>query len=174
MTKYSRDLGKKTFEQGLDLWVKSTRQAKDLLHALACVGLKTFVDHGDLSKLQLLLDTMKREGKNYVRIAAFEKWMSVSAPITMVDKKLVKKENGKFDEALIEKAFDTPFWEMIPDQEVSPFGANDVIQGLNAFIKRLKGKNSTPKDADAQRMLAKVEDFASTLTEKLESPVEVE
>jgi hypothetical protein len=165
MAKYGRDIGKMTFEQGLSKWVKTTEQSKALLHGLACVALTLFVEHGDLSKLQILLDTLKSVGKNYVRVAAFEKWMAAHAPITMVEKKLVKKD-GAFDAALIEKALDTPFWEFAPDQEVSPFLANDIIARLNGMIKQFKGKSYTPKDAEAQRMLTKVEEFASTLTVK--------
>lgn len=143
----------KSFEAGVKSFVSSINRSKFLAQWLANEAIQHFYDHGDVSKCQTLLNTFEEHGKNFVRKAAFMKWLKEFSPIDMKEGKLKKKEGGEFDESLIAKAKETPFWEYSPDPEDVVFEFDDVVQDLNRVLKKYAGERYKPaSEDDVQRL----------------------
>jgi hypothetical protein len=119
---------KSQFEKLLATFKKTTQQSMDAARALANIAIEQFADHGNLSYAQSFLEAMP---KNYIRRAAFLKWLGDHAPITMdKDGHLVKDKSPNATELDVVGAVKTPFWEYAPDPEQVYFGAQDVVVAL--------------------------------------------
>lgn len=145
-----------TIEQAIVLWSKATANAKALARFISEEALKHFKEHNNTAKLQLFLDAMERHGKNYVRVAAYKKWMLVHAPITMLDGRLVVDKSREWDEEVYLKAFIEPYWDFAPDPENVDFGATDVINTAIASLKKFDKDNYIAKDDAATAKVAAV------------------
>lgn len=159
---YSRKL-KVTFETGLAQWIDGISQSKRLAHALACMALQHFVEHGNTAKLQTLLEAFQKHGKNYIRIAAYKRWMQVHSPITMEDGKLVKDKTREFDDALIEKAMETPFWDFAPDREDVVFSDTDVVVSLKRALSPFARQSYVAKDEAATAKVVEATKLVASL-----------
>lgn len=156
-------------EAAIKLWVKATRDSKELAQYIANEGLKHFKEHGNTVKLQLFLDAIERHGKNYMRKAAFLTWMRDHAPITMKEGRLVKDHNREWDEALFEAALKQPFWDFAPDPENVVWATGDVIKVLESSLKRFEKDNYKPENVEATESLGR----AKAMIEALKLPAKV-
>jgi hypothetical protein len=129
------------FEKALKGFVKAT--ASSMKYALACsqLALTHFQEHGDLTPAQRFLEAMP---KNYVRRAAFLKWLAAHAPVTMENGKLLKDKSDKAIDFNLDGAFAKPFWEFAPDQEEVIFSKADVLAAFMATVKRFRKDKTKP------------------------------
>jgi hypothetical protein len=151
------------FDKGLKSWIQATSNSKDLARALSEVALKHFKDHGQVAKLQELHDTFTKHGKNYVRIAAFLKWLQAHAPITMLGGKFLKDKKKDWDETKYLQAFDTPFWDFAPDPENVVWAYSDVVKTLTSALKKFEKDNYSPVNEEALQKFEKAKALVASL-----------
>lgn len=153
------------FAKSLKGFIGSTAASMAFARECSHLALEQFKLHGDLSLCQQFLDAMP---KNYVRRAAFLKWLKAFAPVTMDDKekKLVKdKSDGAIDNADIdlEAAFKEDFWNFAPDPEQVLWAETDVVKSLENAVKKFHKDHYKAASETAKAQLKKAEDFIGTL-----------
>src|SRR3546814_10635520 len=89
------------FSKKLKLFIGATRNSMKYARECAEAGLRHFAEHGDTVFCQELLDAMP---KNYVRRAAYLKWLSAHAPITMLENKLAKDKSDEAEHGIDRKS----------------------------------------------------------------------
>lgn len=141
------------FSKKLKQFVGATRNSMKYARECAEAALRHFAEHGDTVFCQDLLDAMP---KNYVRRAAYLKWLTAHAPITMTDGKLAKDKSENAVAFDVEGACKIPFWDYAPDPENVMFSETDVVKSLANVLKRYKtSERFIPLDDAAK---AKVEE----------------
>ena len=151
------------FDTTLATFVKSTKDSMEAALACAIMALTTFKEHGDLGQAQRLLEAMP---KNYVRRAAFLKWMAAFSPVTMEKGKLLKdKSEGAMstDDIDLKAATVKPFWDFAPDKEDVNWGKDDLVSQLNNLVKRYSGERYIANDNAADEALGKVKNLVANL-----------
>ena len=131
---------------------------------LANITISQFEEHGDLSYAQSFYDAMP---KNYVRRAAFIKWMADHSPI-VVSNDLFSKD--KSDEAVgfrVDLAHKTSFWEYAPDPEQVHFGSNDVVVALKRTIAKFGKERYTAASDKAAIAVNHAKVMIETLEDEL-------
>lgn len=134
---------KATFDASLEQLRHHTEGGKTAARLCADLAIQHFAMHGDLIYAQRLLDGMRSWGKNYMRPAAFIKWLTDFAPVKLDGDTLKKdklREQKMWPDAVaeqdhIDRALAIPFWDHKPDTELQQFGRLDI---LNAVLKTLK------------------------------------
>ena len=148
-----------TFDTRLATFVKSTKTSMAAALDCSIMAIEHFKAHGDLTYAQRFLDAMP---KNYIRRAAFLKWLVAHAPITMESGKLIKDKSETAIEFNIEGAKKQPFWEFAPEVDAVLVSFDDAMKKLHAalaFFKKAKVKT----DATT---LSIVGDLEKMLTER--------
>jgi len=164
------------FDKLLAVFVKSTRESMDAALELAnmCIlhyagPTKDGEKAGDTSMAEKFVNAMP---KNYIRQVAFLDWMRFHSPLKVTGnvEDGFKLSKDKSPEAVkrgwrVDAAILTPFWEFKKaDQEVKPFGSNDVVKALRASLKKFEdgekfeasSKFATLAVADAKGMINKL------------------
>lgn len=107
-----------------------------------------FCLHGDTSYMTRVLVSMRTKGKNFVRQAAYQKWLLDFFPVEIeTSNETVKITKNKLreaqmwpdavaKEALLEKALSTPFWEHAPDKEIVRFGKIDLLLAIKKTVEK--------------------------------------
>lgn len=157
---------KKAFEALISSFKKSTAQSMADARELANLVIKQFEEHGDLSYAQTFLEAMP---KNYIRRAAFLRWMSDHSPIKMDGDKLVKDKAPDAVEFRVAVAIATPFWDYAPDPEDVNFGSQEVIKAMKATISRFNKERMHPASARAVETVRLASEMVSKLEEDLSS-----
>lgn len=151
------DLEKIGFEDVRTMWKKGLRDHKAQSRFLAETALENFAKSGDNTRLNLVLNDLKNDARNYLRPAAFILWAVAHQPIKYENDKLSKdKEATKTEQeyaVLLVEAMSMPYWDFAPDKEMQQFGGGDIVAALDAVIKRFTGKKFAPKDASALDVL---------------------
>lgn len=129
------------FKIALREFSKSAHNTMKYARICAELAILHFEQHGDLVYAQAFLDNMP---KNFVRRAAFLKWLAAFSPVTMSQGKLAKDKGAKAISFNTEKALATPFWDFAPDPENVMWGETDVVKALKSAIRRFDGDNYTP------------------------------
>lgn len=156
--------GEMTFDKALKGFVTATTNSKRYAQLCANIALDHFIKHGDLVHCQSFVDAIDKVGKNYVRKAAYLKWLVNFAPVVMTAGKLTKDVSETAIKPNYEMASVTPFWEFAPDMEVVEFEAADIVRALQSVIKRFKNAERTkPHDDLAARILAQAEGAVNTV-----------
>lgn len=153
-------MAKTTFDETLAVFVSAT--AKSMEAALLCshLAIQYFAEFGDLGQAQRFLDAMP---KNYVRRAAFLKWLAAHAPVTMEKGKLIKDHSENAADWNVDVALIKPFWDFAPDKEDIQWGKDDLVSQLNKLIKRYSADRYVANDDVAAQSLGKLEKFAANL-----------
>ncbi len=98
------------------------------------------------------LTAVLKHGKNYVRQAALQKWMldffpvdiTVTEGVVSIVKNKLKAQKMWVDsvaqQALLDKACATPFWEHAPDKEAVSFGKLDLIMALKKTVEKFENE----------------------------------
>lgn len=160
------DKARATFRKGIET-------SKSLAEKLSVAALAHFAEHGDTSYIQDFYSDLRGVGKNYLRSAAFLKWLVAYAPVKMEAHKFVKDQeraitlnwaNEEAKAALLAKAAETTFWDHDPELAVVNYKADDVIEAVEKLVKRFEsGKNMKAADADASAVVVSLKEFASKL-----------
>ena len=129
---------------------------------LANITISQFAEHGDLSYAQSFYDNMP---KNYVRRAAYLKWMADHSPLSMANDQLSKDKSDDAAPFKVEVALLTSFWEYAPDPEQVHFGSNDVVVAL----KRTVAKFGKERYTAASDKAAIAVNHAKVMIEELEA-----
>lgn len=155
----------KTFDQALKAFVTSTANSKKYAHMAACYALEHFAEHGDTVHCQSFFEAIKKVGANYLRPAAYFKWLVNFAPIKMVNGRLVKDTSDKAVKLDIEGARVTTFWDYAPNMEtIELFDAYDPIKAAKAVVARYKNdKKWKAKNQLAHEVLIKLEAAINTV-----------
>lgn len=144
-----KNQGPLTFDKALKGFVTSTNNSMKFARMCANIAIKHFAEHGDVIYAQNFLDAMP---KNYVRRAAFLKWLASHSPVIMVDGKLAKDKAETAVAFNVEAAHAIDFWEFAPDMEVVEFDTTDILKALKGAIKKFENKERY-KAHDAQTLL---------------------
>jgi hypothetical protein len=158
------------FDKALNDWIKATTKGKALARALAETSLQHFAEHGDTILCQRFLEAIEAYGKNYVRRAAYLKWLQAHSPITMESGKLKKQEGGKFDPVLLERAMNKPFWEFSPEPEQVVWTFTDVVKALHSSLKRFESKNAHAANDESMKFLDHVKEVIDELSAEKGKP----
>lgn len=126
-----------------------------------------FFLHGDTSYMVRLLVSMRTKGKNFVRQAAYQKWLLDFFPVEIeTSNDSVKITKSKLREAqmwpdavakqdLLDKALSTPFWEHAPDKEIVRFGKLDLLLAIKKTVEKFgddkKYLASSPSAIEVQK-----------------------
>jgi|TARA_Y100000310_G_scaffold308084_1_gene350834 hypothetical protein len=155
------DLNEK-FEKALATFIRSTKTSMSSAHACACYAIENFAKGNNPVLAQRFLDAMP---KNYIRRAAFVKWLAAHSPVTIVDKKLayVKDSKVKFD---VKGAKSKKFWEYAPDMEDVIFTDEGLKADLVKLVKRYERDNYVPENDNAKNLLAEVKATVGNLKVK--------
>ena len=148
------------FATNLDKFKKAASQTMKLALALANYSIVTFEKHGDLGAAQRFLDAMP---KNFIRRAAYLKWLAAHSPLTMEQGQLKKDKSEDATAFDVEGALQVSFWDFAPDQEDIVFEGPTLVAELNRVIKKYKGDKYAPKDDAAKDILAKAERLVGTI-----------
>ena len=158
---------KQAFEKLLATFVKSTAQSMEAARELANMAIRQFEEHGDLSYAQSFLDAMP---KNYIRRAAFIKWLGDHSPLSVEGETLTKDKSPDAAPFRVEVAILTSFWEYAPDPEVISYGSDDVI----AAMKRTVAKFGKERYHAASDKAAVTVNMAKTLISEMEDLLKVD
>lgn len=148
-----------TFDDKLNAWSKGIQHSMKLAATLANEAIIHFRDHGDVAYIQKMDDAIKLHAKNYVRRAAFHAWLSAHLPISYVDGKFCKAKGKDFDNALVEKALTTPFFDFAPERPVVTWKGDDVVEAAKRAVKKYHKDNMEPGDEIAPLVLEQFEDY---------------
>lgn len=154
-----------TFDVALQRFMRSTAVSMASARMCAEMAIRHFEAHGDLSLAQRFYDAIANgKANNYVRKAAFVKWLAAHSPVTMaggIFKKDTKETAVQFN---VKKACEKSFWEYAPDPEAIVFEATDVVKMISNVVKRLSNdEKAKPLDDKAKEALSKVKAFAASL-----------
>lgn len=128
------------------------------------LALTHFAKTGDVIYLQNMLDVIEKEGKNYVRKAAFLSWAIAFSPLTSEKGKLRKDKSKDANPFNLLGAEEKPFWEFAPEKEAVAFGYNDVVVKLKAVIKGYKDEKKFHAASEkATELVSTVEKFVAGL-----------
>lgn len=152
------------FEDLIKAWVTATNNSKRLARQIAEEALKHFFEHGDVSRCQLFLEAIDKHGKNYIRKAAYLKWLQAFSPISMEDGKFVKDKAREFDPKLLEEAMKQPFWDFAPDPENVSFTNTDVVKALQSTLARYRKQRYIPADDEAADVVVRAEQAVAALS----------
>lgn len=162
-----------TFEQALPRFVESVKNTKLYAQLCANLALRHFMDHGNTVHCQSFITALDDPAiaKNFVRKAAFIKWLVNFAPIKLVANKLVK-DTDKNAVVLTEETYAlasiTPFWDFAPEMPIENFSGLDLVKALNSVITKFENSDKKkPADAQAVRTLA----IAKEMVAKVHVPV---
>ena len=152
------------FAGHLATFTKLTVDGMASARVCAELALTHFAKTGDVVYLQNMLDVIEKEGKNYVRKAAFLSWAIAFSPLTSEKGKLRKDKSKDANPFNLLKAEEKPFWEFAPEKEAVAFGYNDVVVKLKAVIKGYKDeKKFRPASEKATEIVSTVEKFVAGL-----------
>lgn len=137
--------GPLTFDKALKGFVTSTTNSMKFARMCANLAISHFAEHGDVIYAQNFVDAMP---KNYIRKAAFLKWLAAFSPVIMIDGKLAKDKADtavKFD---VEEAHKVDFWDFAPDMEMVEFDQTDILKALKGALKKFENHEKyKPHDA---------------------------
>lgn len=168
------------FDAALKRFITTLKQNMKAAEECAVLSLEHFAKHGNPILCQRFLTAMTNGGKNYVRKAAYLKWLQAHGPVTMEGGEIrldhVQKADGvKFR---VTEAKATPFWEFAPDEEQVNWGTSDFVVELKRVAKKYHGKMKNgddkyvPKDDAAKAMLGKFEKFIAEIPVKRQPPAQ--
>lgn len=149
-----------TFEKALKSFIASVKNTKRYAQLCANLALEHYYEHNDVVHLESFLKVLddKDLARNFVRKAAFIKWLVAHAAIKLAGGKLTMDKADtaiKQTDELLAIALITPFWEFAPEMPMTDFSAADVVKALQGVIKRFENVERTkPHDAVAIRTLA--------------------
>lgn len=156
---------KLSFDVALKRFKSATQNS--MKYALTCsiMSLEHFAEHGDLSKCQAFLDAMPA---NYVRKAAYLKWLTAHAPVTIEKGTLKKDTSEKALKAVdLDGARSISFWEFAPDPELVVFQTGDVVQAVLGVIKRFENSERyKPGDETAARAVQTLKNAVANVAPK--------
>ena len=148
------------FDDTLAKFVRSTKDSMEAAWECAKMAITTFEEHGDLGQAQRFLEAMP---KNYVRRAAFLKWLAAFSPVTMEKNKLIKDKAENATAFDLKAAFVKPFWDYAPDKEDVNWGTEDLKAQLKKLVARYEGEHYQANDNQAEEALGKVKNFVANL-----------
>ena len=152
------------FSANLDTFKRLTVDGMASARLCAEMALTHFAKTGDVVYLQNMLDVIEKEGKNYVRKAAFLSWAIAFSPLTSEKGKLRKDKSKDANPFNLLKAEEKPFWEFAPEKEAVAFGYNDVVVKLKAVIKSYKDEKKFHAASEkATELVSTVEKFVAGL-----------
>lgn len=136
----------RTFEEKLEAFKNATTRSKK--YALECsqMALQHFADHGNVHYLQMFHDAMP---KNYLRRNAFVKWAVDHAPLVWKESKF-RKDLDSTKAVDLAKAFKTPFWDYNPENPITNYTSETVVEAFEKVIKKFDGDKQKPLNAAAQ------------------------
>jgi hypothetical protein len=143
-----------TFETALKRFVTATNSSMRYARICAEMALEHFAEHGNITMAQQLLDAMPQ---NYVRRAAYLKWLDAHAPITMEGGKLRKDTAPNATEFNVELALSKPFWDFAPDPEQVHFGSDDIVVALKGKLRTFRNDRHVANDEKAMATLEAAE-----------------
>lgn len=168
------DTIKATFDASLEQLRHHTEGGKVAARLCADLSIQHFALHGDLIYAQRLLDGMRSWGKNYMRPAAFVKWLTDFAPVKLEGDTLKKdkfREQNMWPDAVakqdcIDRALATPFWDHKPDTELQRFGKMEILQAMRSTAKKFHNEEKySAASEDAIKLLAEFEAFIDSKVE---------
>lgn len=150
------------FGKTLKTFSTTINKSMELALALSQDALAHFAAHGDTSRCQQFLDAMP---KNYVRKAAFLKWLGAFSPIAKDENgKLVKDKGATPKDFDLEGAAKLPFWDYAPDVEQVTFGYTDVVKSLEQAVAKFRNsKKYKSPDATTSAMLDRADNLITDL-----------
>ena len=152
------------FTANLDTFKRLTVDGMASARVCAEMALTHFAKTGDVVYLQNMLDVIEKEGKNYVRKAAFLSWAVAFSPLTSEKGKLRKDKSKDANPFNLLKAEEKPFWEFAPEKEAVVFGYNDVVVKLKAVVKSFEDeKKFKAGSAKALEAVAATKEFVAKL-----------
>lgn len=144
----------KTFHDYLKGFVRSTALSMKYAEKCAQLGLEHFAECGDVVYCQAFLDAMP---KNYVRRAAYMKWLFEFSPIIYDEGKLVKDKGKDARELRLKEAFAEPFWDFAPDPEIVQVTQQAIINRLKGVLKSYHNEKRFKTDKASEKLLAAAE-----------------
>lgn len=152
------------FAGHLATFTKLTVDGMASARVCAELALTHFAKTGDVVYLQNMLDVIEKEGKNYVRKAAFLSWAIAFSPLTSEKGKLRKDKSKEANPFNLLGAEEKPFWEFAPEKEAVVFGYNDVVVKLKAVVKSFEDeKRFKAGSAKALEAVAATKEFVAKL-----------
>lgn len=156
---------KEAFAASLKTFVGSTKTSMKAASQCAAIALEQFKLHGDLSLCQQFYENMP---KNYVRRAAYLKWLKHFAPVTMdgESKKLVKDKSEaaiSHEDIDLEAACKQEFWDFAPDPEQVLWQETDLVKSLRSTVKKYHKDHYKAASETAKKSLERAEDFINEL-----------
>jgi len=151
------------FQVALDGFIKATQNSKQYAKECSQLAFEQFAEHGNLSMAQQFFDAMATHGNNYVRKAAFAKWLMFYAPVGFEKGKFFKDKKRKDQECHTVEAFKKDFWDFAPDKEKIVFDTTMVLQQLDRLVKRFRSDNYTAADKKDAELVTKIGDFSDML-----------
>jgi hypothetical protein len=164
-------MSKTQFEAKLDKWCSTLGQFKTNTQEIANEAMTHFAMHGDLLYLQLMHDAIRTKGKNFVRLAAFNKWLMDHAPIKSENNKLTKSTTGAFTDeqkTSMEAALLVAFWEHSPETQQANWGADELVADFAKIIARRTKQADHAKDSVALQALKAAQGMVLGLTKTVE------
>ena len=152
----------KTFDQKVATFINSLKNTKRHALDLSQEAFQHAMEHGNMAKLQVLLEVFENHGKNFIRVTAFKKWMVAHGPITMKDGKLVKDKSENAIEWNLAGALKKPFWEFAPDQEAFTWTLDDGLKIIESFIRKTEKDDAKPVNEAAVQVVVDMKKFVES------------
>ena len=163
-------LNENQFNTKLDEFKKATATSMEVALELSVDAMTTFVEHGNLNKLNALHDAMP---KNYLRRGALVAWIDKFSPVQVdaITQKVIvpflkdKSENAKAFN--LEGALEKSFWEFKPETPHQAYGGDDIGKALWKTLTKFDGdkwdSGSEFADITLERAKVMVQDFINDL-----------
>ena len=135
----------------IEAWNKATKTSKELAREIADYALSHFFEHGNITLLNKFLVALETTGKNYVRKSAYLLWLKAFAPVKMEQNILVLDRDQEFDQELLEKALEKPFYDFAPEKQKVFFEAEGVVTPISRVINSFDRDHMIPKDDNASK-----------------------
>lgn len=141
------------FNASLNLFIHHTEMGMTAARTCADMSITHFYIHGDTTYFVRFLEAMRTKGKNYVRQAAYQKWVLDFSPVEIVAKEgaiTITKNKLRADrmwpdavakQDLLDKALSKPFWEHAPDKEVVRFGKLDLLLAIKKTVEKYEDED---------------------------------
>lgn len=160
------------FETRLASFSKAIKTSQNAARDCAEQALLQFHKHGSLAFAEKFYAAMP---KNFVRRAAFLKWMKDHSPFTVVEGTMKKDKSNDAAEWDIEGALSAPFWDYAPDPEQVYFGSDDVVVALRRTLKRYQSnENYHAASERAAQTVQTIDNFLDHLPETMTASDEAE
>jgi hypothetical protein len=131
------------FDALLHKFISSQRTTMNYARKLSEMALQHFHDHGDVTYLTRLYAAFE---KNFMRRSALVKWACAHAPLRFEKSEFSKNKDSGAVELNLKAAFETPFWDFAPEQEITRYTVTAAYQRLANTYKTLTGEKSELDD----------------------------